>query len=189
MGGGGFRRGTPPHGDSGRRHSPPGHRRSPLPSRGTVHRATVLGLHRLRPARTARNATRRSARRGLLVIGDGAAQPTVQELGTIGRHHLKPIVVLVNNHGYTIERATHGLRAVYNDISRWHWPKLPAAVGVRDPLVLRARSTAGLDRALARAAATPDRLVLIEAFTAKDDIPPAMVRMLINRPDRARWVP
>ncbi|CAL9325738.1 alpha-keto acid decarboxylase family protein [Streptomyces sp. SudanB182_2057] len=129
------------------------------------------------------------ARRGLLVIGDGAAQPTVQELGTIGRHHLKPIVVLVNNHGYTIERATHGLRAVYNDISRWHWPKLPAAVGVRDPLVLRARSTAGLDRALARAAATPDRLVLIEAFTAKDDIPPAMVRMLINRPDRARWVP
>ncbi|MCP2261007.1 indolepyruvate decarboxylase [Streptoalloteichus tenebrarius] len=129
------------------------------------------------------------SRRGLLLIGDGAAQLTVQELGTIGRHHLKPIVVLVNNDGYTIERITHGLRAPYNDIARWDWQSLPAALGVKKPLVLIARTPAALDNALARALATTDRLVLIEAFTGKDDVPPAFLRLVVNRPDRARWVP
>ncbi|SHF57981.1 alpha-keto acid decarboxylase family protein [Streptoalloteichus hindustanus] len=129
------------------------------------------------------------ARRGLLLIGDGAAQLTVQELGTIGRHHLKPIVVLVNNDGYTIERITHGVNAVYNDIARWRWADLPAALGVADPLVLTARTRAALDSALARAVATTDRLVLIEVFTGRLDVPPGMVRLSVNRPDRARWVP
>ncbi|MBW4717219.1 alpha-keto acid decarboxylase family protein [Saccharothrix obliqua] len=128
-------------------------------------------------------------RRGLLVVGDGAAQLTAQELGTIGRHDLKPIVVLVNNDGYTIERVTHGLRAVYNDIARWHWADLPAALGVPRPLVLAAHTPAALDRALARAVATPDRFVLIEAFTGKDDVPTSLKRLVLNRPDRARWVP
>ncbi|WP_433271486.1 alpha-keto acid decarboxylase family protein [Actinosynnema sp. CS-041913] len=129
------------------------------------------------------------SRRGLLLIGDGAAQLTVQELGILGRHHLNPIVVLVNNDGYTVERAIHGRRAVYNDIARWHWPDLPAALGVRNPLVLTARTPAALDSALARAVATTDRLVLVEAFTGKDDVPPPLVRLAVNRPDRTRWVP
>jgi indolepyruvate decarboxylase len=128
------------------------------------------------------------SRRGLLLIGDGAAQLTVQELGTIGYHHLKPIVVLVNNDGYTIERITHGLRAEYNEIADWRWPKVPAALGVPNPLVLTARSWGDLDRALSEAVATTDRLVLIEAFTGKDDIPPALKLLARNRPDKARWV-
>jgi indolepyruvate decarboxylase len=128
------------------------------------------------------------SRRGLLLIGDGAAQLTVQELGTIGRHHLKPIVVLVDNDGYTVERITHGLRAEYNEIAQWRWSRLPAALGVPDPLVLSARTPASLDRALSEAAATTDRLVLIEAFTSKYDVPPALKRLALHRPDRARWV-
>ncbi|MDT9684607.1 thiamine pyrophosphate-binding protein [Streptomyces sp. TRM76323] len=128
------------------------------------------------------------SRRGVLIVGDGAAQLTAQELGTISRYRLKPIVILVNNHGYTIERITHGLRAEYNDVARWRWGKVPAALGVSHPLVLKARSPAALDRALARAAATPHRLVLIEAVTGRYDVPPALKRLAINRPDRARWV-
>ncbi|MFJ6699507.1 thiamine pyrophosphate-binding protein [Streptomyces sp. NPDC091272] len=129
------------------------------------------------------------SRRGLLVIGDGGAQPTVQELGTIGRHGLTPVVLLVNNHGYTVERVLNGARAVYNDVARWDWSRLPAALGVRDPLVLTVRSPAALRRALARAAATPDRFVLIEAMTGRLDVPPGMKRLSANRPDRTRWVP
>ncbi|GAA2219227.1 alpha-keto acid decarboxylase family protein [Streptomyces nogalater] len=128
------------------------------------------------------------SRRGVLLIGDGAAQLTAQELGTISRYHLKPIVILVNNHGYTIERITHGLRAPYNDVARWHWTKVPTALGVSHPLVLRARTRTALDRALARATATTDRLVLIEAFTSQYDVPPALKRLAVNRPDKARWV-
>lgn len=129
------------------------------------------------------------SRRGLLLIGDGAAQPTVQELGTIGRHRLTPIIVLVNNDGYTIERATHGRRAVYNDIARWRWNRVPTALGVPRPLVLSARTPATLDHALARAVAATDRLVLIQAYTGKDDLPRMLKRLEANRPDRARWVP
>ncbi|MDN3263615.1 thiamine pyrophosphate-binding protein [Streptomyces sp. CSDS2] len=128
------------------------------------------------------------SRRGVLIIGDGAAQLTAQELGTINRHRLKPIVILVNNHGYTVERITHGLRAPYNDIARWRWSKMPSALGVSNPLVLRARTRATLDRALARATATTDRLVLIEAFTSQYDVPRALKRLAVNRPDKARWV-
>jgi TPP-dependent 2-oxoacid decarboxylase len=43
-------------------------------------------------------------RRPVLVIGDGAAQMTVQELGTLARW-ANPVVVVVDNSGYTIERA------------------------------------------------------------------------------------
>ncbi|MBB5953941.1 indolepyruvate decarboxylase [Saccharothrix tamanrassetensis] len=128
------------------------------------------------------------SRRGLLLIGDGAAQLTVQELGVIGHHRLTPIVLLVNNDGYTIERVTHGLHAVYNDIVQWRWADLPAALGVRRPLVLSARRPAELDSALARAVDTTDRFVLIEVFLHKEDVPPALKRMVANRPDRAKWV-
>ncbi|MEU3626210.1 hypothetical protein BS329_37635 [Amycolatopsis coloradensis] len=129
------------------------------------------------------------SRRGLLLIGDGAAQLTAPELGVIGCHRLNPIVVLVNNDGYTVERITHGIRAVYNDVVSWDWPKVPSALGVPHPLVLSARRPAELDKALARAVTTTDRLVLIEVFLPKDDVPPAFHRMTANRPDRAKWVP
>ena len=39
-------------------------------------------------------------RRQILFIGDGSFQLTVQELSTIIRHGLKPIIFLLNNGGY-----------------------------------------------------------------------------------------
>ena len=68
-------------------------------------------------------------RRGVLLIGDGAAQMTVQELGTVIRHGLTPTVIVVDNDGYTVERAIHGPTQPYNDISRWDWTALPAFFG------------------------------------------------------------
>jgi len=42
------------------------------------------------------------------LIGDGAAQFTVQELGTLARERLTPVVVVADNDGYTVERVIHG---------------------------------------------------------------------------------
>ena len=42
--------------------------------------------------------------RPLVIVGDGAFQMTGMELSTIARHGLNPIVVVLNNHGYTTER-------------------------------------------------------------------------------------
>lgn len=51
-------------------------------------------------------------------------QLTVQELGTMIRYGLKPIIVVLNNDGYEIERQIHGKNAGYNDIAQWSWQKL-----------------------------------------------------------------
>ncbi|MFC8829832.1 alpha-keto acid decarboxylase family protein [Streptomyces sp. NPDC057137] len=109
--------------------------------------------------------------RCLLAIGDGAAQMTMQELGTLGRYDLTPIILLVNNSGYTVERAINGPHAAYNDIAPWNWQQLPAALGVGDALCLSAATPNELDRALSAAEAAPDRLVLLEVHTDPLDLP------------------
>jgi len=117
------------------------------------------------------------SRRCVLLIGDGSAQLTIQELGTIARHGLTPIIILVNNGGYTVERVIHGARASYNDIGAWNWAALPAALGVRNGLILGAHSARELDDALTQAGRASDRLVFIEAFTDMDDAPELLAKI------------
>ncbi|UUM29125.1 thiamine pyrophosphate-binding protein [Acinetobacter colistiniresistens] len=64
-------------------------------------------------------------RRQILFMGDGSFQLTVQELSTIIRHGLKPIIFLLNNGGYTIERLIMGENAAYNDIQDWNYTEIP----------------------------------------------------------------
>lgn len=47
-------------------------------------------------------------RRVILIIGDGAAQLTIQEMGSMLRDGQAPVILLLNNDGYTVERAIHG---------------------------------------------------------------------------------
>lgn len=63
------------------------------------------------------------SRRVVLVQGDGSAQMTVQELSSMIRHDIvAPSIFLMNNHGYTIERAILGPTRAYNDIMpSWRW--------------------------------------------------------------------
>ncbi|OKI09870.1 hypothetical protein A6A06_04350 [Streptomyces sp. CB02923] len=111
-------------------------------------------------------------RRSVLVIGDGSLQLTAQELGTMTRYGAAPVVVVVNNDGYTVERAIHGATASYNDIAAWDYTALPAAFGAGPGTVaVRVETPAELADALALAARTPDELVLIEAVLPRDDAP------------------
>nr|WP_321457577.1 thiamine pyrophosphate-binding protein [uncultured Cohaesibacter sp.] len=63
-------------------------------------------------------------RRQILFIGDGSFQLTAQELSTLLREGLKPIIFLINNRGYTIERYIQGMKASYNDIANWDYTAL-----------------------------------------------------------------
>ena len=109
----------------------------------------------------------------MLFIGDGSAQLTVQELGSIFRHRLTPVIFLINNDGYTIERSIHGPNAAYNDIATYDWQKIPAAFGGTDQtvLVLRAATVDELATACATARETRDKAVFIEVVTDRDDMP------------------
>jgi indolepyruvate decarboxylase len=64
-------------------------------------------------------------RRHLLFIGDGSFQVSAQELSTILRHDHKPVIFLINNGGYTIERGYLGKTESYNDVANWSYADLP----------------------------------------------------------------
>jgi len=64
-------------------------------------------------------------RRHLLFVGDGSFQVSAQELSTILRHDHKPVIFLINNGGYTIERGYLGKTEPYNDIANWSYADLP----------------------------------------------------------------
>ena len=66
-------------------------------------------------------------RRILVIVGDGAFQMTGMEISTIARYGLNPIVVVLNNHGYTTERFL--LDGPFNDIHDWAYHKVPEVVG------------------------------------------------------------
>ncbi|MCG6135821.1 MAG: thiamine pyrophosphate-dependent enzyme [Nostoc sp. LLA-1] len=66
-------------------------------------------------------------RRPIIFVGDGAFQMTAQELSTIIRYKLNPIIFLINNDGYTIERVIQD--GPYNDIQPWKYHQMPQIFG------------------------------------------------------------
>jgi indolepyruvate decarboxylase len=64
-------------------------------------------------------------RRHILLTGEGSLQMTVQEISTVTRHYLKPFIFVINNSGYTVERAVLGKDAKYNDVANWRYSELP----------------------------------------------------------------
>lgn len=109
-------------------------------------------------------------RRVILLIGDGSMQLTAQEVGTLLREGCPAIIVLLNNDGYTIERVIHGDEQLYNDIPRWNWALLPAAMGGGESVTASASTVADLTAILDNVA-DPAGLVLIEARLPKLDVP------------------
>ncbi|NUU22305.1 MAG: alpha-keto acid decarboxylase family protein [Streptomycetaceae bacterium] len=121
-------------------------------------------------------------RRTLLAIGDGSLQLTAQELGTFARAGACPVVIVVNNGGYAIERAIHPTDAPYNDIAPWHYADLPAVFGAGDHAVtVRATTPAELDAALALADRNRDRMVLIEVLVGPEDYPGRLAAIAARR--------
>nr|WP_276610673.1 thiamine pyrophosphate-dependent enzyme [Kineococcus siccus] len=119
-------------------------------------------------------------RRPVLFTGDGAAQMTVQDLGSIAAAGLRPVVVLLDNRGYTIERALQSPTAGYNDVTPWDWHGIAAAL-VGPALTHHAVATAAeLAQALKDAAEDRGSLVLIEVALGAFDAPP-LLRALAER--------
>ncbi|MEU8813663.1 thiamine pyrophosphate-binding protein [Actinoplanes sp. NPDC048796] len=116
-------------------------------------------------------------RRPVLVIGDGAAQMTVQELGTIAAAGLRPVILLLNNRGYTIERALQSPQAVYNDVTPWNWRALVAGLTGPETDYHHAATPTELDKSLRAAADHPDRLAFIEVELDAYDTPPLLRRL------------
>jgi indolepyruvate decarboxylase len=111
--------------------------------------------------------------RVLVIVGDGAFQMTGMELSTIARHGLNPIVIVLNNHGYTTERFL--LDGPFNDIHEWKFHKIPEVLGAG--VGWEVRTEGELDRALEGAVANTGSFSLLNVHLDPYDRSPALERL------------
>jgi indolepyruvate decarboxylase len=112
-------------------------------------------------------------RRHLLFVGDGSFQLTAQELSTMLRHDFKPVIFLINNGGYTIERCYLGKTSRFNDVATWSYADLPKVFSpgtkARSFVV---KTIADLEKALS---APNDSLIFIESIMDPFDAPAGVI--------------
>ena len=121
-------------------------------------------------------------RRVLLFTGDGSLQLTAQEISSMLYYGCKPIIFVLNNNGYTIEKylnvKTKTENQQYNDIPRWSYTKLAEAFG-GNAFTRAVRTNGELDQAITQAEEEcAERLCLIEMIVEDPmDAPDYMQQM------------
>ena len=111
-------------------------------------------------------------RRNILLIGDGSLQLTAQDLSTMIREDLKPVIFVINNDGYTVERKIHGENQPYNDIQMWDYKLLPAVFGGKDKVAIHDVETSeDLEKTLLNINSKPNQMHFVEVKMAASDAP------------------
>lgn len=111
--------------------------------------------------------------RPLVIVGDGAFQMTCLELSTAVKHGFNPIVLVLNNKGYTTERFLQ--EGPFNDIPNWNYHRLPDLVG--GGWGFEVHTEADLDQALKAAIANEEAFSLLNIHLDKLDTSPALERL------------
>ncbi|MDD3436142.1 MAG: thiamine pyrophosphate-binding protein [Candidatus Gastranaerophilales bacterium] len=111
-------------------------------------------------------------RRTILLTGEGSHQLTASEISNMMHNNLKPIIIVLNNSGYTIERVLcDDPWDSFNDIIKWDYSKLPQ-VFEGDVWTAQARTNLEFDNVLKQAQIEQkSRMCYIEIFTEKFDLP------------------
>lgn len=113
------------------------------------------------------------AMRPLVLVGDGAFQMTGMELSTIARYGLNPIVVVLNNRGYGIERPM--LDGPFNDLQLWKYSQIPEIISGGRGFVVKTEDQ--LDDALIDAREYREGFSILDVHLDKRDMSPAMKRL------------
>ncbi|CAI3947737.1 TPP-dependent 2-oxoacid decarboxylase [Commensalibacter communis] len=91
-------------------------------------------------------------RRVILITGEGSHQLTAQEISQFARFGLKPIVIVLNNDGYLIERLLcNDPETYYNNLAQWNYSELPKALGCNDWECKQVTNCQELDAAIQQA--------------------------------------
>ena len=120
-------------------------------------------------------------KRTILFTGDGSFQLTAQEVSTMLRNNLNPIIFVICNNGYTIERFIHGWQDSYNDVQEWRYKDLPYAFGAKPEQVATYRVETKkeveelfMDKEFADKDGNNKKLRFVELVMKWDDAPKAM---------------
>lgn len=111
--------------------------------------------------------------RPLVFVGDGAFQMTCLELSTAAKLGFNPIVMVLNNKGYTTERFLQD--GPFNDIPNWHYHRLPDLLG--KGWGFEVHTEGDLEKALKAAFANKDTFSLLNIHLDPMDISPALKRL------------
>jgi indolepyruvate decarboxylase len=143
----------------------------PLPDGAETQSAPLWGSIGWATGATLGIALADPSRRTVLFTGESSHQMTATAVGTIGRYGLKPIIFVLNNDGYMVERALEADPDwVYNDPARWNYHALPAALGCQGWFTAKVSTLGELDAALVRAA-KGDPACYIEVVGGRTDYP------------------
>ncbi len=111
--------------------------------------------------------------RPIVLVGDGAFQMTCLELSTAVRHGFNPIVVVLNNKGYTTERFLQ--EGPFNDILNWNYHRLHDLLG--DGWGFEVNTVGELHQSMKAALANEDAFTLLNVHLRPHDISPALDRL------------
>jgi indolepyruvate decarboxylase len=111
--------------------------------------------------------------RPIVLVGDGAFQMTCMELSTALYLGFNPVVLVLNNRGYTTERFLQD--GPFNDIPLWNYHKLPELF--RGGWGFEIRTEGELDQSLKAALENKDTFSLLNIHLEPDDVSPALVRL------------
>lgn len=121
-------------------------------------------------------------KRIILLTGEGSHQLTAQAVSSLMRFGLKPIIFVLNNGGYTIERLlSKDPMDTFNDIASWSYTKLPN-VFEGNYWCAQAKTEKELDEILEEAQEKQKKkMCYIELFTEKMDLPFLTQRIIMKQ--------
>jgi indolepyruvate decarboxylase len=111
--------------------------------------------------------------RPIVLVGDGAFQMTCMELSTAVKHGFNPVVLVLNNKGYTTERFIQD--GPFNDIPNWNYHRLPDLVG--GGWGFEVHTEEDLDQSLRAALQNKESFSLLNIHLEPNDVSPALERL------------
>ena len=111
--------------------------------------------------------------RPIVLVGDGAFQMTGTELSTAVRYGQTPIVVVLNNRGYSTEREI--LDGPFNDVHEWCYERICDMIG--GGIGTRIATQGEFERGLTDALADSSRLHVLNVLLNPADRSAGMVRL------------
>jgi indolepyruvate decarboxylase len=111
--------------------------------------------------------------RPLVLVGDGAFQMTGLELSTIVKNSFNPIVVVLNNKGYTTERFLQD--GPFNDILNWNYHRIPDLLG--GGWGFDVHTVGELQQSMQAAIAHQDAFSILNVHLEPHDVSPALKRL------------
>jgi indolepyruvate decarboxylase len=111
-------------------------------------------------------------KRACLFVGDGSFQVTCQDVSTMIRYGTNPIIFLINNDGYLVERVISD--GPFNDLQPWKYHKIPELFA--GGWGCKVQTEDELEKALSEANSRSKEVVFIEVVLDKWDSPPSMTK-------------